>query len=421
MSELEEVVVTGMGVVCPIGIGPAAYWASLVEGRSGIRRQPLYAPEDDLPVPFSGDVADFDPRQHVRPRKSLKVMNRDIQLAFAAADMACADAGFQRARPEPERLGVLFGADLPTCEIAEIEPAYRACMVDGRFDFARWGSAVARELYPLWMLKYLPNMPACQVAIAQEAHGPNNTITLAEASSLAALAEAVRVLQRGQADAMIVGGTGAVHPAMWTRFGGFPFSRHWDDPAAACRPFDRRRDGLVWGEGAAAFILETRRSAEARHATLHGRILGFASRFESRGRGQPLKGRAIRQSIAAALAHSGLKPGEIGHVNAHGLSTRDDDRIEAQAIRVTLGDVPVTAPKSFFGNASAGAGAVEMVASLLALQQGQVPFTLNYECPDPECPIDVVCGSMRTSRAPTAMLLNHCQHGRAVALVLGGP
>ncbi len=198
MTPRKEIVVTGMGVVSPIGIGKAPFWTSLAEGRGGIRR--LDMPVDaELPPPIGGIVADFDPKQYVRPRKSLKVMSRDIQLAFAAADLACVDAGLRERPIEPERLGVLFGAGLIGCDLDEMIGVYRACIVDGKFDFQRWGKSAMGELFPLWMLKYLPNMPACHIGIGQDARGPNNSLTLGDVSSLSAMIEAVRVLQRGQA------------------------------------------------------------------------------------------------------------------------------------------------------------------------------------------------------------------------------
>jgi 3-oxoacyl-[acyl-carrier-protein] synthase II len=421
MPPKQEIVITGIGVVSPIGIGKDAYWTSLCEGRSGVRRLDLYPDgAEGLPAPFGAPVADFDAKQFVRPRKSLKVMSRDIQLAFVAADQACADAGIQEHRADPERLGVVFGADLMTCELPEMVSVYRSCVVDGKFDFTRWGQAAMSEMYPLWMLKYLPNMPACHIGIAQDARGPNNTITLKEASSLSAIAEAARVIQRGQADVIIAGGASSqVHPANWTRSRAFPFSHYEGDPDRASRPFDAQRDGFVNGEGAAAFILETRAHAEARGAAVLARLLGFASRFEPHRNGTTLTGDAIRRAIQAALAEAGLTPNEISHVNAHGLSTREDDRIEAQAIHATLGDVPVTAPKSFFGTLMAGAGAVEMVASVLALHHQLIPPTLNYEHPDADCPVNVVQGRPCKSERPTALLLNHTRNGQAVAMVIG--
>jgi 3-oxoacyl-[acyl-carrier-protein] synthase II len=420
MPFASEIVITGIGVVCPIGIGKQAMWDSLCQGRSGVRRFSLYEC-GDLAEPFGAEVADFDPKQYVRPRKSLKVMCRDTQLAFAAADLACADAALQPQSRDSERFGVLFGADLVTCELPELVPACACSIRDGQFQMSRWGQAVTTELYPLWMLKYLPNMPACHIGIAHDARGPNNTITLGEVSSLAAVSEAAHVIARGQADVMLAGGTSSrIHPAVWTRSNVFPFARCGADPTTASRPFDARREGWVNGEGSAAFVLESRSHAEARGAKVLARILGAASRFEPQRQGAPLEGRAIRQAILAALADARLSPAEIGHVNAHGLGTRHDDRIEAQAIRQTLGSVPVTAPKSFFGTSGAACGAVEMVVSLLAFQHGLVPHTLNYEVPDPECPVNVVHSQPQPISRPIALLLNHTPHGQAMAVVIAG-
>ena len=418
MAEQREIVVTGMGVVSPIGIGKEPFWASLCAGRSGIARLPFYD-DPTLPMPIGGTVADFDPKRYVRPRKSLKVMSRDIQLGFAAADLACADAKLTEGVMNPERLGVILGADIIPCDLDELAATYQKCIVDGRFEFDRWGPAFKSELFPLWLLKYLPNMPACHIGIAQDARGPNNTITLGDVSTLSAVAEATRVLKRGQADAMIVGGVGGrVHPLAWPRVQVIGGSQHAGDPAKACRPFDAHRDGLVSSEGAGAFILETRQCAEARGAHVVARILGISAAFEPRYEGQPRQGTSIRRAILSALSAAGLKPADLGHVTAHGLGTIDDDRIEAQAIHDTLGDVPVTAPKSYFGYLGAASGALETVLSLMAIEQGQVPATLNYQCPDPQCPVNVIRGQPMPNRHPTALVLSHSANGQAVALVL---
>jgi len=420
MAPNRDIVITGMGIVSPLGIGKAPFWAALCQGRSGIRRLDLFD-EPDLPAPFGGEVADFDPKQYVRPRKSLKVMSREIQLGFAAADLALVDAGLRQRPVDPERLGVIFGSDLPLCELPELAPAFRGCMADGKFDFSRWGSAAMSELFPLWMLKYLPNMPACHIGIAQDARGPNNSITLGDVSTLSAIAEAVRVLQRGQADALIVGGVGSqIHPALWVRSRVRGLSRRSDDPGAAARPFDALRDGLVVGEGAGAFIMETRRGALARGAPILARVLGYASAFEPTHSGRLPQGAAIRRAIAGALAGAGLAPADIGHVNAHGISAVADDRTEAQAIRDVLGDVPVTALKSYFGHLGAAAGALETAASALAIEHRSVPPTLNYEHPDPQCPINVIRGQPRRLDHSTALILSHSRYGQAVAVVLGG-
>jgi 3-oxoacyl-[acyl-carrier-protein] synthase II len=409
-----------MGIISPIGIGADAFWSALCQGRSGIRptatldgRQP--------PRAIGGEVGDFDPKKYVSQRKSLKVMNRDIQLGVAAAEMACKDGGLRAGAVDPERMGVIFGADMMLCALDEMIAAYRGCIVDGRFQFSRWGPAAMSDLFPLWMLKYLPNMPACHIAIGQDARGPNNSLTLAEVSSLAAIGEAVRVIQRGQADMMIAGGTGSrLHPTHWVRRKIYEVSARLDEPAGACRPFDADRDGTVLGEGAAAFLLETRQHALARGATILAGVLGHASAFEPCPNGATRSGESIAKAIEQALGEATLEPAGVGHVNAHGVGTLLDDRIEAQAIHRTLGAVPVTAPKSYFGNLGAGTGAVELAVSVLACRHRAVPPTLNYRRPDPECPVNVVRDGPLPTDSPVAMVLNHVRGGRAVALVIGG-
>ena len=419
MAPSQEIVITGCGVVNPIGIGNDAFWKSLCEGRSGVRRLELFEAED-LPVPFGAAVDDFEPKRYVRPRKSLKVMSRDIQLAFAAADFACTQAELRENPVDPERMGIVFGAEVIPCEIPELSPAFMGCMTNGEFDFSRWGETAMAELNPLWLLKYLPNMPACHIGIAQDARGPNNSLTEGDISGLLAVTEAVRVIERGHADAMIAGGCGTrINPGFWLRRGIFGCSQRGDNPAGACRPFDAQRDGMVCGEGAGAFVLETLQHAEARGATILARVLGVAGSFEPLRNGSVLKGTAIRHAITATLRDAEVEPTDIGHVNANGLSSRHDDRIEAAAIREILGDVPVTAPKSYFGNHGAGAGASEMAVSVMALHHGLIPPTLNYSTPDPECPVNVIHGEPMKVDQPTALVLNHTIFGQAVAVLLG--
>lgn len=421
MSCPADIVITGVGVVSPIGVGLDAFWCAMLEGRSGVTCFPIFNGAG-LPPIFGAAVSGFEPARWVRPRKALKVMSRDIQLAFVAAELACQQAGVGPGKVDPDRFGIVFGADMMPCELEELAPAYRQCMVNGHFDFSRWGTHALEEMFPLWMLKYLPNMPACHIGIAQDARGPNNTIVLGEISSLAAIAEAARVLERGAADVMIAGGTGCrIHPIVWSRRSVYYPAEWQGPPEGASRPFDKDRCGQVFGEGAAAFILERAEHARARNVRPLAKLLGFASTFEPCPPGKLPTGEAIRRAIAQVLRETGLSPAEIGHVNAHGLSTRHDDRVEAQAIAAILPDVPVTAPKSFFGNLAAGTGAVEAVASVLAIQNGLIPPTLNYETPDPECPVPVVAQRPAPLKPLTALCLNHTHFGQAMALLLAHP
>ena len=415
-----EVVITGLGVVSPIGIGREPFWQSLVEQRSGIGEISSFD-SSTLPMRFAAEIKDFDAKQYVRPRKSLKVMSRDIQIGFAAADLAFTDAGLTPQAVAPERMGVVYGADMMYCDLDEVADAYRSCRVDEKFDFNRWGSQALGNMYPLWMLKYLPNMPACHIAIALDARGPNNSITLSEASSLLAIAEAMRVIERGSADVMIAGGASSrVHPTSYVFRGAEHLSRSTAEPTKILKPFDAGRSGSLNGEGAAAMILERRDHAEARGATILGRLIGYGSTFEPRT-AEGFRGTAVRAAMRVALNDAGLTPEQIGHVNANGVSTMVMDRLEAGAIRDVLGDVPVTAPKSYFGNLGAGTGAVESIVSVLALKEGRIPVTLNYATPDPECPVRVIHDEALAVKQPTALMLNIANTGQAVAVVLAGP
>lgn len=413
-----DVVITGLGVVSPIGIGADAFWASLIAGASGVR--PITAFDTSgTPLSFGAEVLDFDPKQYVKPRKSLKVMAREIQFGVTVADMACASAGITPGSVTPERFGVAFAAEMMHCPLDEVEQACRASAVNGKVELNRWGQEAMTSIFPLWMLKYLPNMPACHIGIAYDARGPNNTHSVGEASSLEAMAEAARIIQRGAADVVVTGGTSSrIHPITWFRESVADTSHRQGDPATASRPFDLHRDGAVLGEGAASLVFENRAHAVARKAPILARVLGYANAFEPRRSGAEIRGTAIRAAIAGALRSAGLGPQDIGHVNAHGLSTVADDRAEAAAIRDLLGDVPVTAPKSYFGNSGAASGAIEAAVSVLSLARELVPATLNYETPDPACPVRVIRGGPMRAAKGVALLLNHSSTGQAAAFVL---
>ncbi|MCA9099894.1 MAG: beta-ketoacyl-[acyl-carrier-protein] synthase family protein, partial [Planctomycetales bacterium] len=248
----------------------------------------------------------------------------------------------------------------------------------------------------LWLLKYLPNMPACHVAIYNDLRGPNNSLTLREASANAAIGEAYRTILRGAADMMIAGATGTrIHPmktvhAVQTE----ELAPAGGEPNDACRPFDRDRQGTVLGEGAGAVVLEDLELARARGAKIYGEIVAAASSSVSDRHRVAHRQQALCNVLVAALEKAGMSPHEVGHVNAHAQGSRSVDRDEAAAIVEVFGNgasrVPVTSAKSFFGNLGAGSGAVELLASLLALQHGELFRTLNYATPDPECPVSVV-------------------------------
>ncbi|MCI0332559.1 MAG: beta-ketoacyl-[acyl-carrier-protein] synthase family protein [Planctomycetes bacterium] len=416
-----DVVITGLGVISPIGVGREAVWESITSRRSGVRPLAQLLSAGWL-APFGGNVVDFEPKELIQPRKSIKVMCREIQFASAAAEMAWQDAGLAEATIDPDRFGVIGAAGVLYCDLEELRIPFVEWLKQEDFDIHRWSRKAMGELYPLWMLKYLPNMPACHIGIRYDARGPNNTISLGDVSSMLAVAEAADVIRRDQADIMIVGGTGS-------KLNVTDFVWHGDarlacngagPPATVSRPFDARRCGMVYGEGSAQIVLESRAHAKARGARPIARVAGTASRYEPAAEGMRPAGSSISRAIRAALAAADLTPGQIGHVNAHGNSTREDDAAEAQAIRSALGDVPVTAPKSFFGNLGPGSGMVELAVSLISMSHEAVPLTLNYETPDPECPVNVAA-EMEPAKSPAFVKLSHNVTGQAAAVVITEP
>jgi 3-oxoacyl-[acyl-carrier-protein] synthase II len=416
-----EVVITGVGVVSPIGIGRDAFWSALDAGQSGIREVPELAAARDNPFRLAGLFNDFDAKQFVQPRKTIKVMCREIQAAYAAAVLAMQDAALEKEQIDPYRLGVVLGSEMFYGDIDELIDTYRNSIHDGVFHINEWTPNAMKSLFPLWMLKYLPNMPACHIGIVNDARGPNNTIVQAGTSSLLALQEAAMAIERGHADVMISGGAGGRMTFSGATFRGWGHLSRWQGPPhEALKPFDRRRDGGLVGEGSGILILESREHAERRGAKVLARLAGWSNRFASPTNGVANSGAGVRASISAALKSAGMTAGDIGHVNANAGGLVADDAIEAQAIQAELGEVPVTAPKSYFGDLGASTGAVELIASVLALQHGRVPRTLNYLEPDSQCPVNVVHDQSLPVAKNVALVLSQNENGGAAALVLEG-
>ncbi len=425
-----QVVITGIGVVSPIGIGKDAFWNGIREGTSGVRPTQFLCGSPPSSR-IAAEVRDFNPSTFTKTReqkKALRVMCREIQMGFAAASLALDDAGIKEGDLDPERLGVEFGANLMLSPPEDLCEANFACCdpTTHEFQYDRWGDVGLGTMFPLWLLKFLPNMPACHIGIAADARGPNNSVTLDEASSNLVIGEALRVIARGHADVMITGSTGtrvhsvkSIHAALWDKL-----AISEEGPETACRPFDRSRTGQVIGEGSAVMILEDATHARNRGARVYGRILGAGSSCVSSKKDRGDTRRSLALAMRAALADAGLRPQDVGHINAHGLATPESDLHEAQAIHDVFGEhaskVPVTALKSYLGNSAAGCGSLELVGSLLAVTQGVIPPTLNYRTPDPECRLNVVAGSPRPTENRAFLKINVTRMGQASAVVVAG-
>jgi 3-oxoacyl-[acyl-carrier-protein] synthase II len=419
MTAKPNVVITGLGLVCPLGIGRAAVAEAVAAKRSGIHPIREFDPTG-LPSRLAGTVEDFDPLVYVKPRKTLKVLARDSQFTIAAASLAREDAKLMPDVVEPERFGVVVGAEVIRNPFGEVAEPFRACIEDDEYDFARWGTKGFSVCFPLGMLKLLPNMPACHVSIAHDARGPNNSICLREASGLSALGEALRVIERGHADVMLAGGTSArVNSFDILRYAASEQFTSCNDPARACRPFDTERDGQVIGEGAGILVLERREFAARRGATPAAALLGFGAACETVRPGTPWKGLAIRAAVQRALDDAGLSATDIGFISAHGLGTMHGDAIEAHALAEVVPNCPVYSAKGAIGNLGGACGAVETALAVLALDRRVVPPTIHCNRPDRELPIDVVHGDSRSAANPTCLVLSYTGCGQVAALVLG--
>ena len=432
-SGKRRVVITGVGLICPLGRSPQELWQALSTAQSGIGPWEGF-PLGNLPLTaaaparqFQGRAEEFGPLdkdQAKAIRKGLKVMCRECQMGVAAAQWAIADAGLGGGRSDPVRTGVTFGADHMISVPEEFSAGIVKCLDEQQqFDFARWPTLGMPQMSPLWLLKYLPNMPASHLAIYNDLRGPNNSLTLREAAANTALGEAFQVILRGSAEAMLVGATGTRLQCMKMLH-----SLQQEElavangtPAEASRPFDLHRTGMVLGEGAAAVILEELGTAQARQAKIYGEVVGCACSAVVGRRLVAHREQALTNVLQKTLAAAGAAPDEVGHVHAHGLSTRSCDVEEARAIRAVLGNrfrpVPVVAAKSYFGNLGAGSGLVELIASLLAQEAGHLFTTLNYRTPDPQCPLNVVDG-MDTAAGDSFLNLSVTPQGQASAVMV---
>ncbi|MGQ9648573.1 MAG: beta-ketoacyl-[acyl-carrier-protein] synthase family protein [Phycisphaerae bacterium] len=409
-----RVVVTGIGLVTPIGIGTENVWNALLEGKCGIRRLTAFDPSG-FESQIGGEIDSLAMKNYV-PRsylKSTKVMARDIEIAVAAAYEAAKDAGLKtkcliergEAQGSPNvdstRLGANIGAGLICADLTELAGALATAVDEsGRFSIRKWGSEGMNNLTPLWLLKFLPNMLSCHVTIVHDAQAPSNTITCGEASSHLAIGEAFRTIARGAAEACICGGAeskinpmGLMRQQLLKR----PATRYNDKPQQACRPFDVDRDGIVISEGGGLLILEELEHARRRGARIYCEVVGFGASNNTHSWYEPHpEGAGIALAIRKALEDANLKSEEVDLVGAFGCGSVAYDLSEARGIRAALNArgcaVPVLAIKGAIGNNGAGSGAIDLGIAAMCVSQGIVPPALNVDRVDPECGLKVVGG-----------------------------
>jgi len=430
---MRRVVVTGIGIISPIGIGTKAYWENLTAGQCGIKRIAMYDPSG-FPSQIAGEVPgykinDFVPKSY---RKATKVMARDIELAVIAADDAFKDSGLQsKAYTDAptirsERFGCNIGAGLISVDLAELTGAMVAARSGDNpntLDLKKWGNQGMQQLTPLWLLKYLPNMLACHVTIIHELKGPSNTITCADASSQLAVGEAFRTIQRGDADLAICGGAetkvvpmNLLRQTLLKRV----TTEHNGTPDQAVRPFDEAATGTAVAEGGGLLILEDYEHAKARGAMIYCELVGFGASQDTYSVTEPdPKGHSYGRAIQKALAEANLPPTAVDLMVPCGLGIASHDRAELAGLHTVFGGglerVPMTTIKAQVGNMAAGSG-VDAATAALSVHHGVIPPARNTTRPIDGLKLNTVPES-RQAKVDVAVSSVYSLGGQNAALV----
>ncbi|KAB0666820.1 beta-ketoacyl-ACP synthase II [Oryzomonas japonica] len=395
---MRRVVITGVGVVSPLGCGNAKNWDALINGRSGIAQITRFD-ASAMPVRIAGEVKDFNPEDFIE-KKEIKKMDLFIQYALAASHFAMEDSGLAITEENAERVGVLVGAGLgglPTIE------KYHAALLEGGY----------KKISPFFIPMLIINLAPGHISIKYGAKGPNISSVSACATATHSIGDAYHIIKRGDADAMIAGGTESTITPLG--IGGFSamkaLSDRNDDPQAASRPFEKNRDGFVMGEGAGIVILEEYEAAKKRGAKIYAEVVGYGLTGDAYHLTAPAPdGEGAARCMKMALANAGVNPEQVGYINAHGTSTSMNDLYETMAIKTVFGNhagaVKISSTKSMTGHLLGAAGGIEAVFSCLALEKGVIPPTINYEEPDPECDLDYTPNTACEAKIEYAMSNN---------------
>lgn len=410
MQNAPRVVITGLGAVTPLGLDVQSTWRGVVEARSGVGPITRFD-TTGFDTTIAAEVKDWDPAT-VLDRKEARRTDRVIQLAIGAADEALRTSELQITPANAHRIGVLIGSGIGGIET-----------LSAGFDTLR--ERGAGRVSPFLVPMMIADMPGGMVSIRTGAKGPNFAPVSACATSANAIGEAAAIIKRGDADAMIAGGTeAAVVPIAIAGFNAArALSTRNDDPLSASRPFDATRDGFVLGEGAGMLILERLEHAQERGAPILGELLGYGATADAYHITMPDEiGSGAAKAMELALEQAGLQASEIDYLNAHGTSTQANDRLETLAIKAVFGDamrIPVSSSKSQFGHLLGAAGAVEALLCVLAIREGLLPATINYRTPDPDCDLDCVPNTPRRAAIRRVMSNSFGFGGHNVALIVG--
>ena len=421
-----RVVITGIGCVTPLGLGVEPLWKNLMVGASGVGLTTVFD-ASRFPTKISAEVRNWDISDEGQDAARWRFCGRHTKFAAGAALQAMKDAGLLHGLPaDPTRLGVYLGSGEGQQDFDSFTRMMNAAITGDVLDVAKFTKEGLETLHPLAEVEQEPNMPAGHLAGLFDAQGPNLNCLTACAASSQAIGEATEIVRRGEADVMLSGGTHSmIHPFGVTGFNLLTaLSTRNDEPARASRPFDNERDGFVLGEGAAMVVLEELEHAKRRGAHIHGELIGYGSTADAyRITDTHPQGRGASSCIRLALADAGLGLHDIDYINAHGTSTSVNDRVETLAIKTVFGDhaykIPVSSTKSMMGHLIAAAGATELIVCLLAIRDGMLPPTINYENPDPDCDLDYVPNKARAGKCDRALSNSFGFGGQNISLIVG--
>ncbi len=421
-----RIVVTGVGVINPLGNDVPSMWSGLNEGKSGVTRTTIFD-ASRFPTKISAEVKNWDIAQVGEDPQFWQFRGRHTKFAVGAAKQAIGQSGVLDTVKDPRRFGVYMGSGEGNQDFYTFASMMATALDDnGNLDLLRFTQAGLDTLNPVKELEQEPSMPVGHIAALFNAQGPNANCLTACAASSQAIGEATEIIRRGEADVMLSGGTHSmIHPFGVTGFNLLTaLSENNDDPEGASRPFDRLRDGFVLGEGAAMVVLEELQHARKRGAHIWGEIIGYGSTADAyRITDIHPEGRGAISCMRMALDDAGLNPEQIHYVNAHGTSTTVNDKVETRACREVFGqyamNVPVSSTKSMMGHLIAAAGATELIVCLLAIRDNILPPTINYQNPDPLCDLDYVPNEARDAQCRVALNNSFGFGGQNITLIVG--
>ncbi len=393
--EKRRVVVTGVGLLTPLGVGVEESWSGLIQGKSGIKKI-THFDASAFPTQIAGEIEGFNPENYIEP-KEIKKMDRFIHLAVGAAEMAMRDSGLKITEGNAEKVGVIIGSGIGG--LPAIEHYHSVLLEKG-----------PRRITPFFIPMLIINLAAGQVSIKYGAKGPNSAVATACATGSHAIGDAYKIIQRGDADAMIAGGSESVVTPLG--IGGFnamkALSTRNDEPEKASRPFDRDRDGFIMGEGAGIMVLESLEHAHSRGARIYAELVGYGMTADAYHITSPApEGEGAARCMGLALKDGGINISDVDYINAHGTSTKYGDELETGAIKSVFKDhaykVAVSSTKSMTGHLLGAAGGVEAVISILCIRDNIVPPTINLDNPDPQCDLDYVPHKARRMKVNCVM------------------